>query len=169
MSTYLYKRGACGFAGGYKFNWGNFVGGGLGPVYCGFCDCGWQTAWSSVIPYDQIYAHGKPYGAIAYSPSTRRVFPAYGCASADEAQKRATAGSSDAVFIGWAYDGFLAFALADSGCGGFALDADRSRAEFGAITECRAHEQSYVSQKGYSYNPASSKIITVFHSATGFW
>lgn len=79
------------------------------------------------------------WGAIVYSPSTRRYAWSYKYRTEAEAEAAARSAlpEPDAFVAVVAYNGYIALALADGGSWGAAWDAKADRAAHAALTACQ--------------------------------
>jgi hypothetical protein len=83
-------------------------------------------------------ARQQKYGAIVYSPSTRRHGYSFNCSSADEAATlaRNQCGAPDAGVVAQGHNFYLALALADGGAYGAGWAADPKSAAQYALANC---------------------------------
>lgn len=98
-----------------------------------------QADWAMAGEYFRRQQDAQPhYGAIAYSPSTRRFGWSFNCpdqANA-EAQARSQIGVADAITLGWGSNSYLALALAEDGSYGYGWDESAFGAADRAMNAC---------------------------------
>jgi hypothetical protein len=87
---------------------------------------------------EQERAKQPQYGAIVYSPSTRRYAYSFNCSNAGEAEAHARThcGAPDAVVVAHGVNYYLALAVADDGAYGAGWDADPTGAAQRALASC---------------------------------
>src|SRR5690348_2692795 len=94
--------------------------------------------WLTLRDYEMAGALIGGFGAIAYSPATRRYGWSYNVQGQANAEETAmcNCGASDAIILVWGHHTYLALALAENGGYGAGWDTKPERAKQQALAAC---------------------------------